>query len=201
MVGDSLRTARRAAGLSQRTVARRAGMTQMQVSRIERSEVGAGIRVLATLAAIVGLDLVVTLCPGGAPVRDVAHARLLARLQKSLTGERGMGGWRTEVPIPIPGDQRAVDAELRVAEGSVGFELETRLVDAQATVRRAALKQRDAGMACMVLVLVLADTRANRAAIVEAAATLRTAFPLEPRAMAAALRNGSLPPGNGFLLV
>lgn len=201
MVGDSLRTARRAAGLSQRTVARRAGMTQMQVSRIERSEVGAGIRELATLAAIVGLDLVVTLYPGGAPVRDVAHARLLARLQKSLTEERGIGGWRTEVPIPIPGDQRAVDAELRVAAGRVGFELETRLVDAQATVRRAALKQRDAGMACMVLVLVLADTRANRAAIVEAAATLRTAFPLEPRAMAAALRNGSLPPGNGFLLV
>jgi transcriptional regulator with XRE-family HTH domain len=199
MIGGSLRTARRAAGLSQRTVARRAGMTQMQVSRIERSEVGAGIRELATLAAIVGLDLVVTLYPGGAPVRDVAHARLLARLQKSLTGERGVGGWRTEVPVPIPGDQRAVDAELRLPAGRVGFELETRLVDAQAAVRRAALKQRDTGMACMVL--VLADTRANRAAIVEAAATLRTSFPLEPRAVAAALRNGSLPPGNGFLLV
>lgn len=195
-IGQAMRAARRTAGLSQLTVARRSGMSKMQVSRVERGLGSTGVVGLATLASIVGLDLVVKVYPGGAPVKDVAHARLLGRLQASLPT---LNGWRTEVPLPIPGDQRAVDAELQVASRRIGFELETRLGDAQATARRVALKQRDAVLACMVL--VLADTRANRAAILGGAPTLKATFPLESRAVMASLRNGAPPSGNGVVLV
>jgi hypothetical protein len=171
-------------------------MSQMQVSRVERGLGSTGVVGLATLTSIVGLDLVVNVYPGGAPVRDVAHARLLGRLQASLPA---LNGWRTEVPLPIPGDQRAVDAELWLAGKRVGFELETRLGDAQATARRVALKQRDAGLARMVL--VVADTRANRAAILGGAPTLKATFSLGSRAVMASLRNGAAPSGNGVVLV
>lgn len=167
----------------------------MQISRVERGLGSSHITELATLAAIVGLDLAVNLYPGGAPVRDVAHTRLLARLQASLPG---LDGWRTEVPMPNLGDQRAIDAAVRLGGRRVGFELETRLVDAQAVARRATLKQRDAGLACMVL--VLADTRGNRSALVKAAPTLRATFPLDPRAVMAALHAGEMPRENGIVL-
>ncbi len=195
-IGAGLRTARRAAGLSQLSVARRAGVSQMQISRVERGRGSSDVGELATVAAIVGLDLSVKLFPGGTPIRDVAHARLLGRLQAALPDA---DEWRTEVPIPILGDQRAVDVVLPIGGVGIGFELETRLVDAQATVRRAVLKQRDARLACMIL--VLADTRANRSELVDAAPTLEPTFPLETRAVLAALRAGQLPRANGIVLV
>lgn len=97
------------------------------------------------MAAVVGLDLVVRCFPGPDPVRDRAHVRLFARLQAQLPAL----GWRTEVPLQLPGDQRAIDAMVRLGSARVGFELETRLVDAQALVRRISLKQRDAGISSM----------------------------------------------------
>ena len=147
------------------------------------------------MAAVVGLDLVVRLFPGPDPVRDRAHVRLLARLQAELPALK----WLTEVPLPIPGDQRAIDAVIRLGSLRVGFELETRLMDAQALVRRLALKQRDAGMASIVL--VVADTRSNRAALAAAGETLRSTFPLAKREVIASLRVGRAPNANGIVLV
>jgi hypothetical protein len=105
----------------------------------------------------------------------------------------------TEVPLPLPGDQRAIDAMVRLGGRRVGFELETRLVDAQALVRRIALKQRDAGISSMVL--VLADTRPNRAALAAAQETLRPTFPLPRREVIASLRAGRAPNANGIVPV
>jgi hypothetical protein len=151
---------------------------------------------LATLASVVGLDMVVRFYPGSTPLRDLGHVRLLARLQ-ALIGSPAT--WNTEVPISIPGDQRAVDATLRMGARLVGFELETRLVDAQATSRRAMLKARDARLAA--LILVVADTRWNRLALAASAPTLGASFPLERREILAALRAGAVPSGNGILIV
>jgi hypothetical protein len=101
--------------------------------------------------------------------------------------------------IPIPGDRRAVDAVIVEPAVQVGFELESRLLDAQAVTRRAALKQRDAGLAC--LVLVLSDTAANRRSVAAAGPTLRAAFPLGGRAVLWALRAGRAPSAGGILFV
>jgi hypothetical protein len=51
------------------------------------------------------------------------------------------------------------------------------------------------------MVLVLADTRTNRAALVAADETLRSAFPLARREVIASLRVGRAPSANGIVLV
>jgi len=195
-VGAGIRQARRAAGLSQVSVARRARLSQSGVSRIERGVAAASVDDLAALAGVVGLDLVVQLYPGGSPIRDTAHVRAMGRLKAILPAAFRLAA---EVPIPISGDQRAVDAVLVDPPLRVGFELESRLLDMQALVRRVALKQRDAGLARMVL--VVPDTPANRAAASTARATLSAAFPAGHRLVLAALRTGRQPPANGILWV
>jgi transcriptional regulator with XRE-family HTH domain len=195
-VGAGIRQARRAAGLSQIVVARRARLSQATVSRIERGVATASVDDLAGLAGVVGMDLVVQLYPGGSPIRDAAHVRVMGRLKAILPSAFRLA---SEVPIPIPGDQRAVDAVLVDPPLRIGFELESRLLDIQALVRRVALKQRDAGLARMAL--VLPDTPANRAAASTMRATLSAAFPAGHRSVLAALRTSELPPANGILWV
>jgi transcriptional regulator with XRE-family HTH domain len=195
VVGE-LRDARLAAGLTQAAVARALGVSQKQISRIELGSAGADVVQLAAFAAVVGLDFVVKLYPGGAPVRDRASARMLARLQGLLPTQYV---WRTEVVIPIPGDQRAIDAMIIEPRIDTGFEFESRVPRAEGLARRLMLKQRDAGLTSMVL--VLADTRANREAVAAADPTIRGAFPLEGRAVLAALRAGRAPEANGILFV
>lgn len=195
-LGGGIRQARRAAGLTQTVVARRGKLSQATVSRIERGATAASVDDLAALASIVGLDLVVKLYPGGSPVRDAAHIRIMSRLKTLLPAAMRLAA---EVPIPIPGDQRAVDAMVVDPPLRVGFELESRLLDAQGLARRVALKQRDARLARMVL--VFPDTPANRAAAASGQATLDAGFPVGHRATLAALRAGELPKGNGILWV
>jgi len=195
-LGGGIRQARRAAGLTQTVVARRGKLSQATVSRIERGATAASVDDVAALASVVGLDLVVKLYPGGSPVRDAAHVRIMSRLKALLPAAMRLAA---EVPIPIPGDQRAVDAMVVDPPLRVGFELESRLLDAQGLARRVALKQRDARLARMVL--VVPDTPANRAAAASGQATLDAGFPVGHRATLAALRAGELPKGNGILWV
>ena len=195
-LGGGIRQARRAAGLTQTVVARRGKLSQATVSRIERGATAASVDDVAALASVVGLDLVVKLYPGGSPVRDAAHVRIMSRLKALLPAAMRLAA---EVPIPIPGDQRAVDAMVVDPPLRVGFELESRLLDAQGLARRVALKQRDARLARMVL--VFPDTPANRAAAASGQATLDAGFPVGHRATLAALRAGELPKGNGILWV
>lgn len=195
-LGAGIRQARRAAGVSQATVARRVKLSQATVSRIERGTTAATVDELAALAGVVGLDLFVRLYPGGSPVRDAPHVRVMGRLKALLPTAFRLA---SEVPIPISGDQRAVDVVVIDPPLGVGFELKSRLLDMQALVRRAALKQRDARLARMVL--VVPDTAANRAAAAAGQATLGAAFPLGPRRVLGALRAGKLPPANGILWV
>lgn len=188
--------ARRAAGLSQVTVAGRVAISQATVSRIERGTALASVDDLAAVAGVVGLDLVVQLYPGGAPVRDAAHVRIMSRPASPPPARFPAA---SEVPMPILSDQRAIDAVLVEPALSVGFELESRLLDAQALVRRLMLKKRDARLAC--LLLVLPDTPANRAAVATGQATLAAAFPLNHRAVLSALRGGETPSADGIVWV
>ncbi len=82
---------------------------------------------------------------------------------------------------------------------AAGFELETRFGDAQSTDRRILIKQRDAGLSAMIL--VVPDTRHNRLAVAAAAPTIRASFPLDGRQVLRALRAGVAPSANGILFV
>jgi transcriptional regulator with XRE-family HTH domain len=194
-LGGDLRDARLGAGLSQRSVASAAGMSRAQLGRIERAEIaGLSLDQASRASSAVGLRLVIRTYPDGDPVRDAAHRALLERFRRLLPAGTT---WRTEVPLPIPGDRRAWDAVATQASRVIALEAETRLTDLQALERRLALKRRDGGID--VVILVVADTRTNRRVLESAREELRTAFPLDRRAILGTMRTGQLPPGSGLL--
>lgn len=188
-VGRELRLARLATGLRQRDVADAAGIHPSWVSRVERGLADeAGLRLLSILAAIVGLDLSVRAFPGGQPLRDEGHRRLLSRIRALLPDG---APWQTEVPLPRHGDKRAWDAMTRLWNLRTGIEAELRPSDLQALARKIALKRRDGGVDRMFL--ILADTRHNRALLRLVGDELRVAFPLQGSAARAALRANADP--------
>jgi transcriptional regulator with XRE-family HTH domain len=196
-VGGDLRDVRIGAGLSQMVVAGALGVSHTKVGRIERGEnIAVSLIDLARLSAVLGMDLSVRIFPVGDPLRDAAHLALLERLRQRLSPSLG---WRTEVPIPIPGDRRAWDAVIRGLGWRTGVEAETRIRDAQAVARRIALKERDGEVDHVVL--LLADTKRNREALAVARDALRSAFPLDTRAMLAALAVGTDPGASGIIIL
>ena len=195
-VGRAFGIARRAAGISQQSLAAAVGISQTQYGRIERGDADAGLEILCAIAEVVGLTIRASVFPGGPPIRDAGHVRALARLQALLPAHYR---WRTEVPLPIARDQRAIDAVIVEPPIPAAFELETRLLDGQGTTRRILLKVRDAGMEAAVL--VLPDTTSNRDAVAAASPTIRAAFPLSSREVLAALRAGRCPAQSGIIFV
>ncbi len=196
-VGRELRTARRTSGISQAAVAAAAGMSRSQYGRIERVNL-VHLRVDQAVRAFVALGLKLTMAayPDGDAVHDAGQLRLLSRLRPVIP----VGGHvRTEVPLPIPGDRRAWDATIDLRGRRAGCELEARLRDIQATERKVALKLRDG--AVDIVVLVLADTRANRAILAGHREVIRALLPLDSAQVLAAFRRGELPGASGILLL
>jgi hypothetical protein len=83
-------------------------------------------------------------------------------------------------------DLRAWDAVVDSTGCPDAFEVETRLWDLQSMERRAMLKLRDDATIQHVF-LVVADTKANRRALAAGREMLRSAFPLDTRAVMASL--------------
>jgi hypothetical protein len=171
--------------------------------RIERGLVaGASVRELARIGAVVGLDVRVRAYPGPDPIRDAAQGRLLGRLAPRLHPALAL---RHEVPLPIPGDLRAWDAWVsgfvEAPSGGLGMpvDAETRLYDVQALLRRLSLKLRDSEVDD--LLLVLADTRSNRAATAAVPHLLAPMFPVSARRPLAALADGRHPGGSAILFL
>ena len=194
-VGEELRIARVSAGLSSRAVGAPIGVSHTQVLRIERAQAPhVDIETLARLAAVLGHDLSLAVHPAGSPVRDAAHLALLDRLRRRLSSDLI---WRTEVPMPIPGDARSADAMIRSARLEAMVEAETRVHDVQALDRRIAGKQRDLGAARVIL--LLADTRHHRE-LIRTTPWLTDRFPIGTRRALAALARGD-DPGTDCLVV
>lgn len=74
-----------------------------------------------------------------------------------------------------------------------------RIRDVQAQVRATVPKQEDNGADRVIL--VLSDTRANRAALRDAGESLARAFPLGTRDVLHALREGRDPGANGIVIL
>lgn len=181
------------ANLSQRQLGALVGMSHAAVGRIERSEVSPGLLTAARLCAVLGMELSVGCHPVTSPARDHAHLDLLGRLHRELHPSLE---WEAEVWLQIPGDLRALDASIRGEGFRLMVEAETHLSDVQATERRIHLKQRDAGMPPVIL--LLSDTRHNRRFVTESP-ELRRAFPLGSRQILAALRSARDPGADGIL--
>jgi len=171
--------------------------------RIERGLVpDASVRQLARIGSVVGLDVRVRAYPGPDPVRDIAQLRLLGRLEARLHGSLT---FRTEVPLPIEGDQRAWDGWISGfvdrSDQTAGLpvDAETRLHDVQALLRRLAVKVRDSGAEHVLL--VLAGTKANRYALAHVYPILTATFPVSPRRALAALAAGRYPGGSAVIFL
>jgi hypothetical protein len=165
--------------------------------RIERGRLPrVTVAQLAIASAAVGLRFSGRAFPDGDPVRDAAHIRLLQRFRDQLPTRTP---WRLEVPLPITGDQRAWDAQFVLDGTTVGIEAEMRLSDIQALERRIALKRRDGGLA--IVVLLIADTHGNRRHLAEHREALRSSFPLDSRAVLAAIRLGRPPVSSGVVVL
>lgn len=196
-IGRELRQARIGHGLSQGDAGRAARLSTSTVSRIE-----AGLRprlpllYLTQLAGVVGLELSLRAYPAGDGLRDAAHRELLERLRIRLAP--GLG-WRTEVPLPNPGDLRAWDALISGDGIRIAVEAETRATDGQALERRLALKKRDGGVDR--LILLLADTRLNRRFAREAWPLLTERFPVPGREALRALGQGRDPAGDVLIFL
>ena len=191
------RLARQRSGISQRQVADALDCSRQLITALEAGQLGdVGIAQLSRYAATVGLDLSLNTHPSDRLLRDVGQIRLLERF-RALIGEGW--SWRTEVPVNRdPRDLRAIDVVIARGTSRVGVEAITRFIDNQGQVRPILLKQEASGLGSMIL--VLADTRHNRAAIEVADMTLRSEFPLRARAILAELRAGRQPASNGLLL-
>jgi hypothetical protein len=167
--------------------------------RFERGDVDrVSIAAIGSCCAVVGLDLSIRAYPAGDPIRDRAQLALLERLRARL--DPGLR-WRTEVPLPIDGDLRAWDAEIlgeRPSPWRARVEAETRIADGQALERRLGLKARDDPDGH--LILLVSDTRANRAALRALHPGLRDSFSLRTREILAALSVGQ-DPGSGGIVV
>jgi transcriptional regulator with XRE-family HTH domain len=198
-IGNELRVARQVLGKRLVDIGMASGMSASQVGRIERAALSTvSVDQLVRIGAAVGLDVRVRAYPGPDPVLDAGQMVVLGRLRGRLAPELG---FRTEVLLPIVGDQRAWDAmidRLRGVSSHLPVEVDTRLIDGQSQVRRVMLKLRDSGLEYVLY--VLADTRANREALA-AAPTIRSDFPVSPRRAMAALAAGEHPGGSALVLL
>ncbi len=188
-LGDELRAARMARGLSQAEVAAAIGTSQAEMSRREVGRTdGARGAALAVHAAAVGLQLVMRCHPAGDGLRDAGQLRWI----RAFAARVG-SGWRIalEVPVPIAGDRRAVDMMLTAGNARIAVEVVTRLTDVQAQLRRARLKARDIG--ATRLILVIAGSARNRRAVAAARGSLVASFMLDARSVLAELAAGRDP--------
>jgi transcriptional regulator with XRE-family HTH domain len=189
--------ARTQAGLSLRAVADAAHVDHVQLWKLERGRhSGLEIEAIAALGSVVGLDVRLRAFPGGDAIRDAGQQRLLERLRREIHPDLR---WRTEVPLAVSGDLRAWDAVIGGRGWAVAVEAETVLIDLQAVERRLELKRRDDAGRIDHLVLLVADTPRNRAALASAPAAF-AALPARTRAVLATLRAGRLPPSDGIVI-
>ena len=199
-LATDFRLARVGAGISLRDVAAATNSSHSQIWRFERGQLGhVLLEELGAWCAVVGLDLALRAFPAGDPIRDRAQLALLERLRARIHAELR---WRTEVPLPGDGDLRAWDAEIRGRRPQpwrARVEAETNVTDGQALERRLTLKDRDDPSGH--LILLLSDTRANRAAIRLLRDGLRELLPLGTREIMAALAAGRDPGASGIVIL
>jgi hypothetical protein len=182
--------------LSLSSVGEAVGLSTATVSRIQaRQAPDVGVVRISQMFSVVGLELSARAYPGGSPVRDQGHGRVLTRFRARL--HRSLG-WSLEVPMPGKGDQRAWDALIRGNGWLYGVEAETHPTDAQALIRRLELKARDSGVTGVIL--VLSETRHTRAFVAAAADLLQAAFPV-PGRRALELLGAGVDPGGSALIV
>ena len=157
---------------------------------------------LAVIGSAVGLDVRIRSYPGPDPLRDAAQQRVLDRLVPRLPARCRL---RREVTFGLVGDLRAwdgrIDGLIDHTGATIGIvvEVETRIADGQAFLRRLARKMRDADVEAVLV--VVSDTPTNRAAVAAMRIAGGAGFPVSARAAFAALGDGRHPGGSAIVFL
>jgi transcriptional regulator with XRE-family HTH domain len=195
-LAEAVREARIGLGLSLVRVGELVGASRSKLWRLENGKTTKlDLVAAAQLCQVLGLDLSLKTYPTGAPVRDAGHIRVMDRMAHETPKIR----WSREHTLPIVGDLRAWDMFARVEDVSIGVTAETKFRDEQSLLRRERTKMRDSGVERMIL--LLSDTRANRAVLAEIRESLREEFPLDTREVLTALRGGRDPGASGIVVL
>ena len=196
-LGRELRVARIRAGRTQRQIGASIGRSASRISRIEGGKVPRlPVRELIMVSAAVGLSASVKMYPARHLPLDAAQLRLIEQFI-----ERIHARWkrRLEAVMPIAGDGRAIDLLISLDGCSCAVEAITRLVDLQAQLRSAKLKQRDIG--ATRLILLVRDSHANRRMIAEMLPFLGEELPIRTRSAVRSLARGEDPGGDCLILL
>ena len=198
-LASELRHARIAAGLSQTELGLRLGVSGDKIWKFEHERLPSlSIVDACEIGALLGLDVTVRAYPNGVRLRDAGQA---PRLVKLLSNVGTPLRYRTDVPLPRRDDARelrAWDAVVFGRDERTAIELESRLMDVQATTRRHNLKRRDDPVDHFLL--VVADTKHNRRVLAEFADLLADLPRLRTANVLAALRAGRHP-GTGLIML
>jgi len=199
-IGDEVKLSRGTLGMSLERVADRAGVSWSTAARAQAGDPTIALATLCAVTEAVGLDLVLRVYPGRQPsLRDSGQLTLVEHVC-----EQGRGSWRPSVEVGVGEHGRAIDLVLFGHTEILACEIERVAIDFQAQFRRADMKRRDlaAGHQRPVrLVMVVEDTRRNRAAIQGHADVIRAALPAGPREVLRALRSGRALGRDGLLWV
>ena len=194
---NELRDERQLAGLSQRALANQLGISQAELSRLEQFGFSAVPLIrLSEMASILGLELSASLHRKGDAVRDSGQQAAVKRILECVSPAYIIS---REALLPNVGDQRSWDILLRLESLLVGLEVETRIRDVQALVRRIRERERDGGVDDVLL--VLSDTSHNRELVGQLRDALGPRFATPPKLILAALRAGEPVPGSGVILI
>ncbi len=198
---SELRQSRIGAGLSQAAIAHELGIDTSNLWRLEAGLIKeTTVSRLSEIASVLGFEVSVQLYPIGDALRDKGQLAVGKRF-----GELLSEAWQVtdETPLPGAGEQRAWDKLLRLVGSSpaylVGVDIETRIRDIQALVRRTRGRERDGEVDAILI--VLSDSATNRRLVDELRASLGSAYATSPRAILSALRSGERLVGSGVVLV
>lgn len=172
-----------------RQLAARAGVSPSTEARVELGDPSVGLDTLCAVTEAAGLDLVLRTYEGRRPtLRDTGQLalaeHLCARVHPSM---------RPTIELLVGQHGEAIDIALFGAEEIVAVEVERLIVDLQDQYRRGDRKRQALGamhQRPVRLVLVLEDTRRNRAAFERHARLIRSVLPAGSREVLRALAAG-----------
>jgi len=200
-ITGELRIAREDSNLSLNRLAAEVGSSPSALSRLERKALSdLGVVHLSEIASVLGYEISLGIHPVGDPLRDKAQLAIGRRLD-ALVGP----AWKVlnEVLLPDPADRRSWDKVIRLIGAqptyAAGVDIESRIRDIQALVRRTRERERDGRI--QAIVIALGDTSTNRRLIAPLVEALGKPYETSARGILKALREGRPLPGSGVILV
>lgn len=198
-IGREVTLARTNLALTVRAAARVAGVSPETQQRVERGDSKVQVDTLCRVAAAMGLKVWARAFPFSTlSLRDTGQLRIAEVLRAMANA-----AYRVATEFAL-GNGRSADEVFFGATEIIHAEIERLLADFQAQYRSAAAKRDELAalhQRPVRLVLVIEDTRRNRAAVREHAALIRSMLPATTRDVLRSLRTGEPLGRDGMLWI